>query len=180
METCALLGNTPMPPKVDMKKKKIYSEDRVFAAQNKNGEWYLSFTTLDPEEKFKTRFIAKLAEKPPKEFIEEKEVKNDRSRFYLDKENQEVVDYIEQEYKFYVVNEESPYKPKKFGEKRKYDSGSDSDGDSPPPAQKRQHQQESTSSELLELVKSCYLLLQEISTNIRKSSPEPAPEDLDG
>lgn len=164
-----------MPPKVDMKKKKIYSEDRVFTAQNKVGEWYLSFTTLDPEEKFKTRFIAKLADKPPKEFIEEKEVKNDKVRYYLDKENQAVIDYIEEEYKFYIVNEESPFKPKRFGEKRKAEeSGDDDDSDREIPKRRKQ------TDDSYELLKSCYLLLQEISTNLRKEhSSEPAGENLD-
>lgn len=166
-----------MPPKVDLKKKKIYVEDRIFAAQNKNGEWYLSFTTLDPEEKFKTRFIAKLAEKPPKEMIEVKEVNNDKARYYLDKENQNVVEYIESEYKFFVVDEESPYKPKRFGEKRESSSNSSDDESPQPPSKKRK---EAEDSKLLQLVESSYILLQEISANIRKSSSEPSGQDVNG
>jgi hypothetical protein len=150
------------------KKKNIYNEDRIFAAQNKNGDWYLSFTTLDRDEKFKQRRIASIDGRPPKEMIEEKEVKNDKVRYYLDKEKS--AEFIEDEYKFFVVNEPSPWRPKKFGEKSttKMDS-SDASSSEEETFEAPKKKQKTEDGDLRKVVGDCYALLLEISTYIRSS-----------
>lgn len=162
------------------KKKNIYQEDRIFAAQNKNGGWYLSFTTMDPEEKFKQRRIATIDGRPPKEMIEEKEVKNDKIRFYLDKEK--CSDFIEEEYKFFIVNQPSPWRPKKFGEKsKKMDTDSDSGTEEEQfqPQKKKQKVTDEPDADIKKMLGDCYALLLEISNNIRSSvnttNVEPRP-----
>lgn len=161
-------------------KRKIFPEDRIFAAENKNGNWYLSFTTKDPEEKFKMRKIADIDGKPPKEFIEEKEVKNDRARFYLDKEK--CADFIEETYKFYVVDEPNPWAPKKFGEKRSApvkDSSSSTDSDDDDdvqPSKKKPCREVNPENEdkVYKIIQDCYALLLEMSTHVRSATAPPS------
>ncbi len=113
--------------------------------------------------------IADIDGRPPKEFIEEKEVKNDKIRFYLDKEK--CAEFIEDNYKFFVVNEPSPWEPKKFGEKRSAPVSDDSDSDDGPVQKKTCRQvNPENDDKVFKVVQDCYALLLEISTHIRNST----------
>lgn len=150
-------------------KRNIYDEDRLFAAEGKTG-WYLAFTTKDPSEKFKMRRIAEIDGRPPKDLIEEKEVKNDKIRYYLDKEKS--AEFIEDNYKYFIVNKPSPWNPKKFGEKRPVSAtdSDDSDSDVPTKKQKVAVVDPENQDLTLKTVKDCYALLLEISSHIRHLS----------
>lgn len=150
------------------KPKVIYSDQEIFAGQTKSGEFYLFHTTADPDEQFKMRKIGSLAEKPPRQYVEEKVVygqAGEKIKWRLDKEK--VREWIEDEYNFGFSDEPSPWAPKKLGEKRARptptaatasddsDTDSDNSASSQPPAKM-------DSATMSKRVEDCYLLLQEI------------------
>lgn len=107
------MNKRPRPEAPDPRKKLIYLEDRVFAAKNKNDEWYMASTTFDPDESFKTHFICKLKSAPEDKFIQREVVENNRTRFYLRRE--EIGKHVER-YGYKIVNEKSPWRPMDIGE----------------------------------------------------------------
>jgi hypothetical protein len=160
-------GKTPYGKQAPGKPKIIYSDQEVYAGQTKNGDFYLFHTTLDPDEQFKMRKIGSLAEKPPREYVEEKVVyglAGEKIKWRLNKEK--VSEWIEDEFNFGFSAEPSPWAPKKFGEKRQRTQAppddSDSEGEAKPPPVVQ-----SKENNLSKRVEDCFLLLQEIVTILR-------------
>jgi hypothetical protein len=114
-------------------KKFIYAEDDVYAGVCADSiQHRLYHTTLDPDEKFKQKQIGLLAEKPPRQYIDEKMrygANNDKIKYKLIKE--EVKDWIEDEYGFTFTDKPSPWAPKKLGEKREREKEVESDDERP-------------------------------------------------
>lgn len=94
-------------------KKKIFRDDKIYAAVSKAGGWYISFTTLDPEEKFKSRFVSKIAGPPPEKYVETTDYMGDKPKHWLIKEK---VNNEMKKYGYAIVDEPSPWRPKAFGE----------------------------------------------------------------
>lgn len=97
------------------KEKVAYKEDELFAAISKNGDWYLSHTTLDPDNKFKSEYVGSFPDgPPPDDVIKRTEINAGKAKHYLRKNNQEFNDWLETTYNFTFSPEESPFKPKPF------------------------------------------------------------------
>ena len=154
-------------------KKYIYNEDELYAGQGANG-WYLYHTTKDPENKFKQVRIGDLAEEPERKFRLEKiryGQNNEKVKHLLDKNNDDLKDWIESEYpNFVFTNDSSPWAPKKMGEKttpKKRDT-TDSDDDIPTATQqptKTRIQELDVKGEIKEKLDNIYTLLLEIRRN---------------
>lgn len=134
-------------------KKKIFRDDKIYAAVSKAGGWYISFTTLDPEEKFKSRFVSKIAGPPPEKYVETTDYMGDKPKHWLIKEK---VNNEMKKYGYTIVDEPSPWRPKAFGE------SSDEEEEETPVAKPS-----SDLSKIEEKIKENHLLLQEIAALLR-------------
>lgn len=165
-----------------MSVKKIYREDELYAAVSQKGAWYLSYTTLDPDEKYKSKYVASISEKPDKEFILRKDTnpRNGAKKYFLDKEA--LAESLESSYGVLVVDEPSPWVPLKLGqkrapvaEKRKSPASSDSDSDTDTPAPKRSKPDPMTRAEvdrMFSLLEASYAAILTVAAEKRQTATD--------
>ena len=178
-------GRTPYK-KPPPKKKYIYQEDDIYAAEGANG-WYLFHTTKDPENKFHQVRIGDLTEMPSTQYRNKKiryGQDNSKVKWLLKKE--EIQEWIEDSYPDFIFEDKpSPWAPKKLGEKTDKPTREETDSEEEQPPKKRVRKSSSDTeeeevsvkkSELVEI----RLMLQEILSHLRNESPKSASAETEG
>lgn len=102
---------------VDPYSKVLYKEDNLFAGVSKKGEWYLSFTTMNPKNQFKSVYITPLPEKPSDEYILREEVSPKGIKIILDKDG--LASWLAENHEISVSSDSSPFKPVPLGVSKK-------------------------------------------------------------